>query len=251
MTPTNPKPPTSRQTIRRILLVITFLLIPVTIFYVSPIVIIMGAAEGVATGSLLLYVALFVLSFFVARLWCGWLCPMGAWQELCSPVIKRTVKNTWLNRVKYVLSALWILGIGYLFISAGGIHAVDPLYGTVGGISISSAEVFGMVCLIFAIIFIVAFIAGKRGFCHVICPIAGIMVAGRKIRNHFGWPALGLQADAGKCTDCATCSRGCPMGLDVNGMVRKNAMENAECILCAKCADTCPAGAITYLVKKN
>ncbi|MDD1685306.1 MAG: 4Fe-4S dicluster domain-containing protein, partial [Methanoregula sp.] len=73
--------------------------------------------------------------------------------------------------------------------------------------------------------------------------------AGRKIRNIFGWPALRLDADASLCIDCKTCSKECPMGLDVNGMVRKGEMERADCILCASCADACPKGVITYSVK--
>ena len=103
--------------------------------------------------------------------------------------------------------------------------------------------------ILFLIIFAVAYFAGRRGFCHVLCPVAGLMVLGRKIRNRAGWPALQLRADATLCTDCKRCSRGCPMGLDVNGMVRKGEMENPDCIMCASCADTCPQGAITYGVK--
>ena len=239
----------SRQNIRRWILILSFILIPVTIFYISPIVIVMGAAEGVATGSLLLYVLLLILSLVVARLWCGWLCPMGAWQEICSPVIKHTVKDGWRNGIKYGVTVLWLAFIAYSFFSAGGIRTVDPLYGTVNGISISSLPVLMMVGIIFALLFIVAYFTGRRGFCHVFCPIAGIMVLGRKIRNIIGWPALQLSADASRCIDCMKCSAGCPMGLDVNGMVRKNEMENADCILCASCADACPKGAITYGMK--
>jgi ferredoxin-type protein NapH len=189
--------PSSRQKIRKALLLISILLIPVTIFYVSPIVIMMGAAEGIVSGSMLLFIVIFILSLGVARLWCGWLCPMGAWQEICSPVI-------------------------------------------------TSLQVLMIVGFIFAIIFIVAYFTGRRGFCHVFCPIAGLMVAGRKIRNIFRWPSLQLGADASRCTDCKTCSKECPMGLDVNGMVRQGKMENADCILCARCADTCPEGVIRY-----
>lgn len=42
------------------------------------------------------------------------------------------------------------------------------------------------------------------------------------------------------------CLKGCPMGLDVNGMVRQKQMENADCILCASCADTCPENVISF-----
>ena len=91
-----------------------------------------------------------------------------------------------------------------------------------------------------------AIFAGKRGFCHYFCPIAVIMIIGRKIRNLVRWPALQLSADAGLCTDCKKCSKNCPMGLDVNTMVQQGSMENTECILCGSCVDICPKYAISY-----
>lgn len=243
----------SRQKIRKVILILTFILIPLTIFYVSPIVIMMGASEGIVSGSMILFILLFLLSLFVGRLWCGWLCPMGAWQELCSPVMKRTVKEGRLNYIKYIITVIWLAVIANAFFSAGGIRGIDPFYGTVNGISISSVDVLMVVGMIFFIIFVVAFITGKRGTCHVVCPIAGIMVAGRTIRNRIGWPALQLNADTGLCIDCNKCQKECPMGLDVHGMVRQKKMENPDCILCAHCSDICPKGAITYSItgKKN
>ena len=242
------KPRLSRQTIRKAILVVSFLLIPVTLFYISPIVILMGAAKGIATGSMLLFAALAVLSLGVSRARCGWLCPMGAWQEICSPVMKRRVDGR-RDRVKYGVTVLWLVLIAYLFIGAGGILAVDPLYGTVNGLSITSFETLMIAGFIFLGIFAVAFVMGRRGFCRVVCPIAALMIVGRKIRNAVGWPALQLAADAGRCIDCERCSKACPMGLDVHGRVKEGQMESTECILCAACADACPEGAITYGVQ--
>ena len=243
------KPRLSRQTIRRAILIVSFLILPATLFYISPIVILMGAAEGIATGSLILFAALALLSLGVSRLWCGWLCPMGAWQEICSPVMKRTVKDDRRNLVKYGVTILWLGLLAYLFIGAGGILAVDPFYGTVNGLSITSFETLMIAVFIFLGIFAAAFVLGRRGFCRVVCPIAGLMIVGRKIRNAVGWPALRLAAVSGRCIDCGKCSKACPMGLDVHGRVREGDMESAECILCAACADACPEGAITYGVR--
>jgi polyferredoxin len=200
---------------------------------------------------MLLFIANFILSLVVARLWCGWLCPMGAWQEICSPVMKHTVQEGWRNYIKYGVTALWLALIAYLIFTAGGIRAVDPFYRTDHGLSITSVEPLGVVIIIFLIIFAVAYFAGRRGFCRVLCPVATLMIAGRKIRNLFGWPALQLGADASRCIDCNICSKECPMGLDVNGMVRQEKMENPDCILCGSCVDTCPRGAITYSVKNK
>lgn len=240
------KPVSYRQTIRKWLLVISFVLLPVTLMIISPIVIMMGAAQGIATGSMLLFIANFFLSFFVARLWCGWLCPMGAWQEICSPVFKHTVQDDWRNSVKYGVTVLWLAVLASLFISAGGIRAVDPFFGMENGFSITSAASLMVVVVIFTLLFIVGYLMGRRGFCHVFCPVAGLMVLGRKIRNLAGWPALQLSADASRCIDCKKCVQECPMGLDVNGMVRKGDMENPDCIMCASCTDACPQGAIMY-----
>lgn len=248
MTASNPsgKPASSRQTIRQWVLIISFLLLPVTLVYISPVIILLGAMEGVATGSMILFVVLFFLSLIVARLWCGWFCPMGAWQEICSPVMKHTVQDGWRNSVKYGVTAVWLGLLVYLFIGAGGIRTIDPFYNTENGLSVTSLPAVIVLAVLFLILFAVASFTGRRGFCHVLCPVAGLMVLGRKIRNLFGWPALQLEADAGRCTDCKRCSNACPMGLDVNGMVRKGRMENADCILCASCADVCPKGAIRY-----
>ena len=240
----------TRQTIRKTILIISFLLIPVTIFYLSPIVILMGAAEGVATASMILFILLFFFSFFVGRLWCGWLCPMGGWQEICSPVIKRRIEGGRKNMVKYIVTLLWLALIAALFYYAGGIQSVNPFYGTVNGFSVTSFSTLIPVGVIFLSIFIVAYFTGRRGFCHVFCPIAGLLIAGRKVQNYCNWPALKLKADAGLCIDCKRCSKECPMGLDVHGMVHEGKMENSECILCARCADTCPKNVISYSFTK-
>ena len=221
------QPRLSRQTIRKAILVVSFLLLPVTLFYISPIVILMGAAEGIATGSLLVFAALAVLSLGVSRFWCGWLCPMGAWQEICSPVMKHRVDGR-RDRVKYGVTVLWLSLLAYLFIGAGGIRAVDPFYGTVNGVSITSSETLVIVGVIFLALFAAAYLLGRRGFCRVLCPTAALMIAGRKIRNAVGWPALRLAADAGRCIGCERCTNACPMGLDVHGMVRDGKMESTE-----------------------
>lgn len=239
-----------RQKIRTIFLILSFILVPVTLFYISPIVIMMGASEGVVTGSFILFVLLFLLSLFVGRLWCGWICPMGAMQEFCSPVIKNRVPEGRRNQIKYLVFIFWIFLIALSFISAGGIKNVDPFYGTVNGISVTSPDVLIIMLVIFAIILVVAFLSGRRGFCHILCPVAPIMIAGRKMRNRFGWQALHLDSVKERCIDCGKCSDSCPMGLDVNNMVKEEGIENPECILCANCADICPKNVIRYSTRR-
>ena len=77
------------------------------------------------------------------------------------------------------------------------------------------------------------------------------MIGGRKFRNLVKWPSLRLKAEKDKCTHCMTCSKNCPMSLDVNGMVKDGKMENSECILCGTCVDNCKQGVIKYSFSKR
>jgi len=161
----------------------------------------------------------------------------------------------------------WIAGIIVTIVISGGLHKIDPLYQTKNGIlilgpntqvtypkygiSISEPLSYIIYLGIIALIVIPAFTAGKRSFCHYICWMAPFMIIGTKISNLLRLPALRLKSDENKCIDCKSCTKNCPMSLDVNAMVRKGSMINSECILCGTCADICPKGVIEYTLGKS
>jgi polyferredoxin len=235
-----------RQKIRRTLLYVSFLLFPVTFYYFSPYLIIDGASQGIITGSFLVFTSFFIISLVVGRFFCGWLCPAGGLQRLCFRANNKDFKGGKRDWVKYVVWVPWITIIGMLVMRAGGIQSIDPLYQTYYGISVSNVYSLILFLIIAGLIAVIAIISGKRGFCHYFCWMAPFMIIGRKIRNLVTWPSLRLTADKKKCIDCKTCSRNCPMSLDVNGMVTRGLMENTECILCGTCVDTCPQQVICY-----
>ena len=237
----------SRQRIRKTLIILSFVLLPATFAYISCPIITQGASEGIVTGGLIVFILLFVSSLFLGRLWCGWLCPGGGLQEIYFDINNKPVKVGRLNWLKYLMfPAIILIPLISAIRSAGGFTAIDLFYYTDHGISIARQGAYIIFFVQIAFFTVFALLGGKRGFCHYFCPIAVIMIAGRKIRNLIRWPALHLSADAGRCTDCNKCSRDCPMGLDVGNMVRQRSMENTECILCGGCVDVCPKQAIHY-----
>lgn len=228
-----------------------FILFPVIYYYFSPYLIIMGASEGIVTGSLLVFAGLFFSSLFAGRVFCGWICPAGATQELCEIVRKKGFKNGNKNLIKYAIWTPWIFIIVLMFFQAGEIKAVDPLYQTYYGISISDTYSAVIFMAIAGLIAGLALVAGKRASCHTICWMAPFMIIGRKIRNAANLPSLQLRADKEKCVNCKACNQKCPMSLNVNSMVQQNSMENSECILCGSCVDNCPKSVIKYSFGKN
>ncbi len=240
-----------RQKIRSALIVVMFVLFPVIYYYFSPYLIIMGASEGIITGSLLVFATLFFSSLFLGRAFCGWICPAGATQELCMKIRNKPFKNGKRNWIKYAIWIPWVSVIVLMFVQAGGITTVDPLYQTYYGISITGIESIILFLAIAGVIAGIALVAGKRASCHTICWMAPFMIAGRKIGNATKLPSLQLKSNTEKCINCKVCIQKCPMSLDVNKMVQTENMENSECILCGSCVDNCPKEAIQYSFEKS
>jgi ferredoxin-type protein NapH len=242
----------ARQRNLQALVFVSFLLLPVTLHYFSPAIILGGASEGVVNASLIVFALMFVSALFVGRLWCGWACPAGGLQDLCAPINDRLVSGSKLDWVKWAIWLPWIGGIAALAIRAGGYHTVDPFYQLESGVTLAippSPEAppwYAIYYVIVALFAGLAIVFGRRAGCHTVCWMAPFMILGRKIRNLFRWPAFRLKAEPANCTDCQTCTRHCPMSLDVNRMVQRADMEDSECILCGNCVDGCPKGAIRF-----
>jgi ferredoxin-type protein NapH len=241
-----------RQRLRKALVIVAFLSFPVTMNYLSPYVIIDGAMNGTVNGSLLMFGLLFVSSLFLGRAWCGWACPGGGMQEIVEPVNNRPVNGKKIDWIKWLIWIPWISLIVFLAVQAGGYRAVNVLLHTQNGISVAGSTerpiVFAyLIYYVVVGLFVgLAIIVGRRAGCHTVCWMAPFMIIGRWIRNRLGWASLRLVADASACVDCKLCSRNCPMSLDVNGMVQREHMEDAECILCGTCVDHCAKRAIRY-----
>lgn len=239
-----------RQKIRKFLLLISFLLFPITLYYFSPVLIIEGGLSGIVTGSLLLFTAQFIAALFFGRAFCGWICPSGGLQECCcSQVVDKRVANKKVDLIKYIIWAPWMLAIILAFTMAGGFRSVDFFYMTDHGISVSGVMASTIYLFFIILITALALILGRRGMCHSICWMAPFMVIGTKIKDRLGYPSLHLEADPEKCIKCGACSKNCPMSLEVAKMVQAGHLQNSECILCGKCADSCSKKAVKLTFK--
>lgn len=239
----NPK----RQKVRKAIIIISFLLFPITMNYLSPYLIIEGSAAGIITGSFIVFALLFISSLFFGRAFCSYVCPAGGLQEICFAAQDKRVKGG--DWVKYLIWIPWLSLIVFLAVKAGGFHLLNPLYNTDYGISVSSPYNYIIYYFVIGLIVLLALTAGRRSACHHICWMAPFMILGTKIRNLFRWPALHLTAEKEKCSSCGRCSRECPMSLEVQQMVQQEKLMCIECILCGNCVDICPKGVIKYTWK--
>ena len=167
-------------------------------------------------------------------LFCGWLCPFGALQELIGLMAKtigikkheipeRYHANLWT--IKYFILFI-IIGISFLSMEyAASIAEIEPFK-----TAIMTRFNRGFPYIFYAIIILVMSIFMERGFCRFICPLgASIAIIGKfrytdmlKRRHECGNP-------------CNLCSVSCPVKAIPSKGKDKGKIIMSECFRCLDC----------------
>lgn len=236
-----------RQRVRRAIIIFSFLLFPITIWYFSPYLIIQAASENIINGSFIVFTMMLVLSLFLGRVWCGYLCPAGGIQECIGICNSNPAKQGWRNNIKYAIWTVWIVAIIVTFILGKNDVTINPFYMTDHGISVASIYNYVIYYGVILILVVPGIIHGKRAACHYICWMAPFMVIGSAIGRMLHLPQLHIEANKDACVSCGVCNKSCPMGMDVKAMVANGSNSLCtECIQCGACVDSCPKNVLRY-----
>lgn len=237
---------------RRVLIGILAFLFPFLFQFLSPVIPVEGLLDdGILVGAIFTFAFQFLISIFFGRIFCGWMCAGGAYQEAFCSHMNEKKPNPKIDKIKFVSWAIWIVALIVLVIFVGGIKKVNFFYNTY---YIRTVDIWGYYFIIYSIVSLVIFlsasIVGKRGFCHSLCWMAPFMIVGNKIGRKLRVPQLKLKTNPKQCIGCKKCEKNCRMGLDVVSMVQEGTIDNFECILCGECIDECPKKVIKYTFKK-
>jgi polyferredoxin len=177
-----------------------------------------GAAAGMAV--------FFLLTFLFGRHFCGYLCPIGAVQELAYEAPTPKVRLPWKVGLSVIRGLVFViiigtgLGLSLSILSFFGIEDFFRLTFSLG--------FFVFLVLIAISLFI------YRPFCRLICPVAVIF-------QFFATPARWKIRRTDACIECRKCERVCP----TNEAGRTD--KKSECYLCRRCIEVCPVkGALLY-----
>ena len=233
--------------LRKLTIIISFLLMPITFIYISPVIIILDSAAGIVSGSLLLFSFLFLSAMFTGRLFCAWLCPAGGVQECLSSAANQPVKHSKpLHIIRHGIWITWLGVIFYVAVSGGGYRSVSPFNHSYMGLSLHTqgGMAYPIYFFVLALIVILTITLGRRSACHSFCHMANFMILGKKLGRLLHLPHVYLESDSTACTSCKQCTRACPMSLDVHEMVKQRITDDPYCILCGDCTHECPKGSI-------
>lgn len=238
-----------RQKLRRTITIILFLLFPLTLNYFSPYVSIDGAIIGIVSGSVLVFLLMFITGLFFGRAWCSWICPVSSLSEMCEKINNKNPNVKKLKIIRYCIFSVWFIVLITMFIIAGGIKGINPLHLTESGISVDVPLKFITYYSVVALFFIVTILVGKRGACHSFCWMSPFLVAGFTLGKLLKIPQLRIKSDKVLCVKCGACNKKCPMSIDVQTDLNEGYIKTSDCILCGECVDNCKKNVIKYGVK--
>ncbi len=238
-----------RQKVRRILIFTILFLFPVILNYLSPYVSVTAAFAGLISGSLAVFFLLFLSGIFLGRAWCGWMCPVAGIGELCATINNKPVNRKRLAVIRYIIFTVWFAILVTGFVLAGGIKGIDPFYMTENIISVDAPGRYIIYYSVLAIIFVLTITIGRRGSCHTICWMSPFITGGALLGRTLHLPQLKIKSAPDTCISCGSCTRQCPMSIDVQREIKKGAVKSLDCIRCGECIDKCPKNILRFGMK--
>lgn len=236
-----------RQKIRKTILLISFLIFPVIIWYFSPYLIIQASSQHILNGSFFVFLTMLILSLFMGRIWCGYFCAAGGLQEVCSVINEKPAKQGQRNKIKFIIWTIWVITIISIFIMGTNPVTIDFFYMTDHGISISNINSYVIYYGVILILILPSLIHGKRATCHYLCWMAPFMIIGSTIGRKLHFPQIHIESEKNKCKSCKKCNKTCPMGINVETMIKEEKIStNTECIQCGACIDKCKHDVLKY-----
>ena len=202
--------------------------------------------------SLCFCLLLIVVSLWFGPLFCGWLCPAGAFSEYLSRLLPDKYKINWGQLVPLVpLRYGFFLGfLGSIILGLGipcsycNYYALEIFVGYLHTGQLLSGSLSLLMTFVVSNIFLGLFTKGGRGYCNLLCPV-GTMCSLMHVLGQLVPGAFGMQVDKKLCVGCGLCSKKCPMQA-LSIAQGKAQINRHHCIVCGQCRQACPRKAIAY-----
>jgi ferredoxin len=183
------------------------------------------------------FIGLIPVSYVFGKVWCGWICHLGAVQEFLYLPGKIKI----LQSEKAQLIMRWIrivlliaLVIQILITNTNLFKTIDPFK---VAFNLRSPNLIGWILLG---LILLSSLFMFRPFCKSACPIGLIL----------GWvgklPGSSILAPSNKCSGCKICDRSCKINAITCGG-KESRLDNQECIACGDCIGDCKTGSMLFV----
>jgi len=191
--------------------------------------------------SVLLFAGLIPITYLFGRVYCGWICHLGALQEFIFKT--SSIKLFQSERSQKIMRGIRITALTFLvaqlLITQTNLYKKFDPFATIYNFYSEYAIGWILVVAILGSSFLL-----YRPFCKTICPVGLVLGWVSKIP---GASVLGVQQN---CNSCALCNKECA----INAITRDNktsALDNQECIRCGECINACKKNAFSFFRKNK
>jgi polyferredoxin len=186
---------------------------------------------------MLWFLGLIPVTYLFGKVWCGWICHLGALQEfLYLPgkikVLQTKKAQTVMRYIRVFL--LLVLIVQILITRTNLFKEIDPFK---VAFNLRSANLTGWVLL--GLLLATSFFM-YRPFCKTVCPIGLILGWVSKI------PGASILAPSSNCSGCRVCDRSCSINA-ITCEGKNSEIDNQECITCGNCIGDCKTGSMLFV----
>jgi len=224
------------------------------------------------SGSLLVFLSLLLLTFFLGRVYCSVICPMGIFQDIITWLSNRfTRKKKYRFSKEKKILRYSVLAVVLISFAAGGtflLSLLDPygafgrmatnvfrpiylegnnllalLFNSFGNYTFYHVDIFtlSLLSLIIGLItfLTIGFLAWRYGrtYCNTICPVGTIL------GFISSYSLMKIRINDGSCNNCGKCETKCKASC-IDSKTSK--IDYSRCVDCFDCMKVCKQKAITF-----
>ena len=189
-------------------------------------VLLTGLGDGFHIQGVVWFGGVVILTYLFGRIWCGWVCHLGALQEF----IYRKNSLTFLTGsraqrvLRWIRYVFFFALVGQLLVTRTNLFKeIDPFKVAFNFISPYPVGWVLLGLLLVTSVFI------YRPFCRGVCPVGLVLGLVAKLPG-----ALSLRTNDA-CNSCRRCEKTC-----ASQAIDGTTVSASDCIMCGNCLDTCP-----------